>query len=341
MGSWSVYCGISKIAITDGQKCVLIPIKKNHMRDSSYSPYLAATLPIFGEYNDYGQIENIERNRNTEIIEDHFGCTIENFATYFTDETTYNRGVVSEDNFKNFDEMKNWNFMFVDREVYDFMCTPNDHETGHLEYGHPDILKLLGFTHQGIAEDQTRFVQKWTYDDKVLYSDGRWAIVPETNEGIYYFRGSWGALTNYVTLPEDKLWIGTKTMSQLWRHLDDETIKRKFLPTLSGDRYNNFSVMLRDFRRTHYGEEEEEVVEPTTYASIVDYYEAKLREVGDEFADLGILNGNLYPMSGTLEPYIIYLTPQCGEHKRHQVILEKFAEINKSKMRDWFEEDEE
>lgn len=56
MGSWSVYCGISNIAITAGKECVLLPIKPNK---GEYLPYLPATLPIFGKYDDYGGLENI------------------------------------------------------------------------------------------------------------------------------------------------------------------------------------------------------------------------------------------------------------------------------------------
>jgi hypothetical protein len=47
MGSWSVYCGVSNISITDGNECVLLPLKKNDGYHG-YLPYLPATLPIFG-----------------------------------------------------------------------------------------------------------------------------------------------------------------------------------------------------------------------------------------------------------------------------------------------------
>lgn len=58
MGSWSVNCGISNITITAGTECVLLPLKTNE-NGEGYLPYLPATLPIFGEYDDYGGIENI------------------------------------------------------------------------------------------------------------------------------------------------------------------------------------------------------------------------------------------------------------------------------------------
>jgi hypothetical protein len=46
-------------------------------------------------------------------------------------------------------------------------------------------------------------------------------------------------------------------------------------------------------------------------------------------------------MSGQFYPHILYLTPQCGEHAAHQKLLEKFAEINKSYVREDEEDDDE
>lgn len=81
MGSWSVYCGISQISITDGKKCVLLPLKKT--ASGSYLPYMPATLPVFGEYNDYGGMQNIEENENTKFIEEYFNCKISEFCDFF------------------------------------------------------------------------------------------------------------------------------------------------------------------------------------------------------------------------------------------------------------------
>lgn len=51
MGSWSVYCGISRMSITSGDECVFLPLKKGY---GEYLPYYPATLPIYGTYDDYG-----------------------------------------------------------------------------------------------------------------------------------------------------------------------------------------------------------------------------------------------------------------------------------------------
>jgi hypothetical protein len=61
-------------------------------------------------------------------------------------------------------------------------------------------------------------------------------------------------------------------------------------------------------------------------------YVINLDKFGDGLAELVIVRHNLYPMSGCFNPYILYLTPQCGEYQSHQVLLEKFAEINKQRF---------
>jgi hypothetical protein len=33
-------------------------------------------------------------------------------------------------------------------------------------------------------------------------------------------------------------------------------------------------------------------------------------------------------MSSQFSPSELYITPQCGEHRKHQNILDKFSEIN-------------
>jgi hypothetical protein len=65
--------------------------------------------------------------------------------------------------------------------------------------------------------------------------------------------------------------------------------------------------------------------------SIAEAYMNNLPTFGDGLAELVTVRHNLNPMSGTFTPYILYLTPQCGEYAEHQKILNKFAEINKAR----------
>lgn len=95
MGSWSVSCGISKIAITAGQECVLLPIKKTQYQSYSYLTHTPQTMGILGAYDDYGGVEDIVEDENTKLISKHFGISIEDFCSFLVDGPhTYDRDEV-------------------------------------------------------------------------------------------------------------------------------------------------------------------------------------------------------------------------------------------------------
>jgi hypothetical protein len=76
MGCWNGTCGISQLPILAGQRVWAFLIGVAGYNDSCgpsghcYSTDLGfpMTMPIRGRYNDYGGIEDIEENYNTEII---------------------------------------------------------------------------------------------------------------------------------------------------------------------------------------------------------------------------------------------------------------------------------
>ena len=96
MGHFSYSCRLSGLPITGGDKAVLIPLIPNGPR-FSYSDeklnkygtthyvsndgenvfFRPAAFPIFGEYDSYGRLENIEKDDNTQALEKYFGLTIE------------------------------------------------------------------------------------------------------------------------------------------------------------------------------------------------------------------------------------------------------------------------
>lgn len=92
MGCFNVACGISKISIGSNDPVVFLPLRKNSYREEGdshkaypflvhpWDVYVPITLPINGQYNEYGGIDNIVRDKNVEIIEQHFGTTIEEFV---------------------------------------------------------------------------------------------------------------------------------------------------------------------------------------------------------------------------------------------------------------------
>jgi len=114
MGSFNVACSISKISISGGTPVAFIPLEVtkypsykigdcNHMLIYSHCFYAPVTLPIFGEYDDYGGIEYLIRDKNLEIVEEHFGKTIKEIR----DVNNLGRPVSSG--------------MFIHREIFDCM----------------------------------------------------------------------------------------------------------------------------------------------------------------------------------------------------------------------------
>ena len=102
MGSFNVACSISRISIGRGDKVVFIPLvasttNKNNMlsipRQFVVNPndfFNPLCLPIRGEYNDYGNIENVIRDDNLDLIENFLGFSIEELIDYIHSKDIYN-----------------------------------------------------------------------------------------------------------------------------------------------------------------------------------------------------------------------------------------------------------
>lgn len=252
MGSWSVSCGISNISITHKQECYLIPLRKS---TGDRWNYLPATLPILGEYDDYGGLENIVKCANTKLIENTLGISIEEFVSFLVNgEFTYNRSEIDHIREKliangKLDNISHWRFMFVDAQVYDVMLK-NYNNTDCKKYDINDKMPI-------------ETLQLWI--DEVFYS---------TSE-------------------------------------------------ISTRRYNK---ILAEIGR--------EYVVPD---SIYDRYWNDIDQYCDLLAEMINVTNNLFYMSSCWRPHELYLTPQCGEYKLHQILLEEFARINKS----YIDEDDE
>lgn len=92
MGSFNVSCVLSNLSIRHGDPCYYIPLIADKWsngvipRDSgicsnegSQALFQPVFLSIFGKYDDYGSIEDIAKNSNTEAIERILGVSIHNF----------------------------------------------------------------------------------------------------------------------------------------------------------------------------------------------------------------------------------------------------------------------
>ena len=327
MGCWSVSCGISNIAITYGNDCVLLPLKKN--TGNSEREYQAATLTIFGQYNDYGGIENIIEDDNTKLIEEHLGITKDEFATFLLDgKFTYERDESKKvklklDESDKLKEVEEWRFMWIDRKVYDFMIInqTTDFYLGYNDFGTKKMLELFGF--EFISEKDNK--QIWKKGDVEMYSDSSTLKSKDGNLVYHFGHGDETSLETYFDVPEELNYLKNKTKRDTWRLMSPRKAKDE-LSFILANRYDfqsNMFMMLDDYViRKKRGSKEEKNLHMKYYADLETW--------GDRIAELCNVWENLHPMSAEFTPAKLYLTPQCGDYDTHQKMLDKFSEINQS-----------
>lgn len=353
MGSWSVSCGISNIAITSGNECCIVPLIESR---GEYGGYIPTTLPIFGRYNDYGGMKDIVEDENTKLIENYLGITISEFVEFLVDgKFTFDRREVKpitaklEANGK-LDEVGKWRFMWIDKQVYEVMSKNYDkYEVGHHDYGTPEMLALLGFTLVEGAEisnyDPKRFNKKYQRGNLFVYSDGRTMLSKKSRYIYYTDKGCESSLTTYMELPEDLQYLKDKISREVWRLMSPKKCKEQ-LGWVFGERYDydlsdSLDETLANLIKTlkENGHEVPEDLLGKTNKPIHKQYFDNMEVFGDLLVGMTNVKSNLHPMSGRWFPHVLYLTPQCGEHEQHQILLEAFAKINKSYIEE-YEEDE-
>jgi hypothetical protein len=103
MGSYTHNCKLTGVPITAGEPIALVMLHPNKslyeyseesLRNygttyycSNEGPRFKFTpfaFPIFGKYNDYGSMEDIVRDDNVELLEEHYGLTIEQIVRIVT-----------------------------------------------------------------------------------------------------------------------------------------------------------------------------------------------------------------------------------------------------------------
>jgi len=191
MGCFNVSCVMSGISMYC-DKAVLIPlIQAEYPKDitdltGAYTVsndgeqifYEVMTLPIYGELNSYGALEDFERNSNTKILEKYFGRTIEEIADMssnaWREDTKDNEGEIKLPKVGS----------FVKRSIYDaFGSVENSFdESGDMMNVYKDsyldtaTLNLLGFKY--IRDDKReRYNQLFIHPDYPGFygwSDGTW-----------------------------------------------------------------------------------------------------------------------------------------------------------------------
>lgn len=241
MGSWDVYCDASKLCIGVGTKAVLLPIRRQ-IEPGTFSEWVPSTLPIFGTYDDYGRLADIEENTHTKLIEEHFGKTIYEFQ----------EGLERAD-FESGKGIENWNYMWFRRDVWDYLKDQNldnDYEKDCLRgcfLGEEFILKSLGLVLQSEKSGEERYTQKWIHPNgTMVHSDGTWCH-GVNEQGIYRWQDF--VDTGIPVLPE----IRKKPFYEFWwefpksKEPKDE-IEKLFTRGPVGVRKKTSSIMAWDMR---------------------------------------------------------------------------------------------
>jgi hypothetical protein len=294
-------------------------------------------------------MEKITQDENTKLIESYLGITIDELVEFLVDgEFTYDRSEVKpireklEANGK-LDEVSKWRFMWIDKQVYEVMSKNYDEwKKGHHDYGTPEMLSLLGFTEIEGAEidnyDPKRFNKKYQRGDLRVYSDGTTMLSETGNRFIYYTnKGGESSLETYMELPDELKYLGDKISREVWRLMSPKKCREKLLYVF-GDNYHGYDLedrleeTVEAIRKSliEQGKEVPENLIKKEPKKIHRQYLDNLEVFGDLLVGITNVRSNMHSMSSRWFPHALHLTPQCGDHRIHQILLEEFTKINKS-----------
>jgi len=116
MGSYYTTCSVSHMVLTNQKTSIQLLVPnystdlKEHLgmivsNDGAQAFFAPFGFPIHGRYYDYGGIEDIQRDRNVEMLEDFFNLPIDQIISNVGDDRWYRIGIVEhEQSIKTFGE---------------------------------------------------------------------------------------------------------------------------------------------------------------------------------------------------------------------------------------------
>jgi hypothetical protein len=342
MGDSSVYCGISKITITGGMDVVLIPLSSERILTRTGMYHTPFCLPIFGENDNYGRIENIVEDVNTKLIEEHYNCTIQEFCN----KLTQYGGVRDPDG--RMSNIPDLNYMWIDRKVWDYMKSYRPTGYGRaesLDLGHPEILTKLGFKFINETDDKE-------YNLKYEMIVGENTISLLSNgaglKNLKVFNTKSEKIisqNNYCYGLDDleKCGVCVSYFRGKFKHhfykFFDKRMRSKLFGVVLGINinYRNYPYKFKKFLDNEPIISDEETPFNVIALKLMDMIMDN-NYVCDTLCDMLTVDSNMYAGSMKYEPYVEFSTPQYGEYKIHQNMLEKFAEINKTYIKEQDEE---
>ncbi len=217
MGHFSYSCHLSGLPITSGIKCAILPIlpKSNfydfgeeRLKEFGKSCFISndgpnvffneLSFPIFGEYDDYGGIEEIIKDDNTKCLEEYFDLTIEQICQVLCDgrKDEFPQGgqfcastkILKKDNARHMMLLRA-SVVWYHAGFYENLSkTPSSRWKDDLDLGVPGLLEELGFKYvkdrKGAKDsNEERYNQIFKKDGLEIHSDGNWINIPK--EQIY------------------------------------------------------------------------------------------------------------------------------------------------------------
>jgi hypothetical protein len=215
LGSWDLSCALSGVNIGVGDRCCIIPIKpvKNSYdnelvnlrkigkpslisNEGSNIYFQEVAYPIFGVYADYGEIDTIEKNASTEVLEEYYGLTIEQICSVLCDNRrddlltkgmekySDSNGIIDVNNPRHMELLKT-SLTWIHGTVYDeLLKAKTDENDSDMDLGKHGLLTYLGFK-QIEDNDDKRYNLTYQKDNLKVASDGTWLHTFDKNQGLY------------------------------------------------------------------------------------------------------------------------------------------------------------
>lgn len=240
MGSYNQSCNISNLTIKENDSCYCIILIKDKNRTTAYSEislseYIPFGFPILGEYNGFGNLKNIEKNKNTEVFEKHFGLPIEVLIKQIqTKEIKISSDVILE-------------LSFAHKEIYEeLICNYKEYETHDFFKDSINLFRTLNVAKMGKRE-LFEFKMKELKQDYHDYTD-------EMADLIYETYGEYIS-SNFLTINENINY--PKIVNPSVEYFYEEYLKqytflilmynlyRPLIPSFYGGQYNNYNDALR------------------------------------------------------------------------------------------------
>ena len=368
MGCFNVACSISNISIGHGQDTVFIPLippgygreKIDHMiiyPNDLFNPFC---LPIRGKYNDYGSLEEIIKDENTEVIEKFLGITVEELMKCISRKGVYDQfSMVSKLFFKEF-------------EVLSKYAT----KVGE------DLLRRFGFVRLATETTDDDFIITYECADTILpyfltisqkeiniiTTDGesKYRVVLDEHHkmDMYTFDNvlaAFASISNYyVGVPREKQDVVKLIISMsgmfIAGEIYDTLTEKRYLETYGSTYEEALDNFISEYEKVRKLEAKEaRMCERMVDYRLTEYHrnwqyfkemykepiiEGKLR---DALITYNIFAGNMYSMNRFFFPGMN--GEQHGNHKASLVLAEKTVEILKAKIKDYeedyFEDEEE